>query len=133
MQAAVFDDIPDREEAVMKRKTKVLIGASGLAVALGLSPMVFAQDNSVPSGPIPMGDLSNSAAQPSDSVLMQKIRNALATDPSTSGAGIHVAAKDGMVTLKGEVDSSATKEHAQQVVSQIDGVKSVDNELKTRS
>jgi len=38
-----------------------------------------------------------------------------------------------MVTLKGEVDSSATKERAQQVVSQIDGGRSVDNELKTRS
>ena len=74
----------------MKRKTKVLIGASGLAVALGLSPMVFAQDNSVPSGPIPMGDVSNSAAQQSDSILMQKIKEALATAIRAQAAPVSI-------------------------------------------
>jgi osmotically-inducible protein OsmY len=116
----------------MKRKKKVLIGASILAAALGLSPMVFAQESSLPSGPMSMGD-ATTAAQPSDARLMRKIKAALATDPSTNGARIHVAAKDGLVTLSGDVDSNATREHAQQVVAQINGVKSVDNELKSRS
>ncbi len=35
--------------------------------------------------------------------------------------------------LTGQVDSKATAEHAQQMVAQINGVKSVDNELKTKS
>jgi osmotically-inducible protein OsmY len=44
-----------------------------------------------------------------------------------------VAASNGRVKLSGQVGSKAAAEHAQQVVAQIDGVKSVDNELKTKS
>jgi osmotically-inducible protein OsmY len=64
---------------------------------------------------------------------MQTIRAALANDPGTNEASIYVAAKDGMVTLSGQVDSGGTKRRAQQLVAQIDGVKSVENHLKVRS
>jgi osmotically-inducible protein OsmY len=117
----------------MKSERKTLVGAFTLASALALSPIVFAQENPAPSGPMPMGGAATSTTQPSDSSLMQKVKVALASDPQMKGSTIDVAAANGTVTLSGRVDSKATAEHAQQVVAQIDGVKSVDNELKTKS
>jgi osmotically-inducible protein OsmY len=117
----------------MKSERKTLVGALTLASALALSPIVFAQENPAPSGPMPMGGAAASATQPSDPSLMQKVKAALARDPATKDAAIEVDASNGTVKLTGQVDSKATAEHAQQVVAQIDGVKSVDNELKTKS
>ena len=39
----------------MKSERGTLVGGLTLAAALALSPMVFAQENPVPSGPMPMG------------------------------------------------------------------------------
>jgi hyperosmotically inducible periplasmic protein len=115
----------------MKSVRRTRIGGLTLAAALALSPVVFAQENPAPSGPMPMGGAS--ATQASDPSLMQKAKVALASDPATKDATIEVEASNGTVKLTGQVDSKATAEHAQQVVAQIDGVKSVDNELKTKS
>lgn len=118
----------------MKSIGKIILGASTLGVALALSPMLFAQESSMPPGSMPMGSAAaDSATQPKDSTLTQKVKAALASDPSTSRSRIDVAAKDGVVMLSGEVDSAATKQHAEQVVAQIQGVRGVENELKTKS
>jgi hyperosmotically inducible periplasmic protein len=117
----------------MKSERRTLIGGLTLAAAIALSPLVFAQENPAPSGPMPMAGAGASATQASDPSLMQKAKAALASDPATKDATIEVEASNGMVKLTGQVDSKATAEHAQQVVAQIDGVKSVDNELKTKS
>ena len=117
----------------MKSERGTLVGGLTLAAALALSPMVFAQENPVPSGPMPMGGAAASATQPSDPSLMQKVKAALGSDPATKDATIEVAASNGTVKLSGQVGSKAAAEHAQQGVAQIDGVKSVDNELKTKS
>ena len=117
----------------MKSEHRTLISGLTLTAALALSPLVFAQENPVPSGPMRMGGAAASATEPSDPSLMQKVKAALASDPSTKDATIEIAASNGTVKLTGQVDSKATAERAQQVVAQIDGVKSVDNELKTKS
>ena len=117
----------------MKSERRTLVGGLTLAAALALSPIVFAQENPAPSGPMPMGGAAASVTQPNDPSLMQKVKATLASDPSTKDATIEVAASNGTVKLTGQVDSKATAEHAQQVVAQINGVKSVDNELKTKS
>jgi hyperosmotically inducible protein len=118
----------------MKSERRTLVGGLTLAAALALSPVVFAQENPAPSGPMPMGGAAASVTQPNDDPsLMQKVKATLASDPSTKDATIEVAASNGTVKLTGQVDSKATAEHAQQVVAQINGVKSVDNELKTKS
>ncbi|SRR6266478_212683 len=119
----------------MKSERRTLVGGLTLAAALALSPVVFAQENPAPSGPMPMpmGGAAASVTQPNDPSLMQKVKATLAADPSTKDATIEVAASNGTVKLTGQVDSKATAEHAQQMVAQINGVKSVDNELKTKS
>jgi hyperosmotically inducible protein len=71
-----------------------------------------------------------SAAQPSDASLTTKVKEALKSDQSTMNAKIHVSAKDGVVTLKGKVDSKATASHAEQTAASVAGVKSVNNRLR---
>ena len=62
--------------------------------------------------------------------ITAKAKTALLTDDITKHSTIHVKTNRGVVTLSGEVDSEATAQHAQEVVSQIEGVKEVRNRLK---
>jgi hyperosmotically inducible protein len=62
--------------------------------------------------------------------ITAKAKAALLTDDNTKHSTINVKTKRGVVTLSGKVDSEATAQHAQEVVSQIEGVKEVRNRLK---
>ena len=53
----------------------------------------------------------------------------LATDPDVKGGALDVVVKEGVVTIKGRVDSDKGKERATKLTKKIKGVKSVDNEL----
>jgi hypothetical protein len=123
----------------MKSTTKGLTGVLTLGAALAFSPMLFAQEGLMPPTAEPMnsepaGHVEHpSAIQPSDSVLAQQAKTALTTDPMTSQSSIDVAAKDGIVLLSGKVDSAMTKQHAQQLVAEIEGVRSIRNEIKVKS
>jgi osmotically-inducible protein OsmY len=67
-----------------------------------------------------------------DAATTTKVKEALASDKKTSGAfsAIHVLVSRGVVTLTGDVTSQATAEQAQQVASQVTGVRDVVNDLK---
>jgi len=62
--------------------------------------------------------------------ITAKAKVALLRDAETKHSTIHVKTNRGVVTLSGKVNSEAAAEHAQQVVSQIEGVKEVRNRLK---
>ncbi len=64
-----------------------------------------------------------------DDRISDQIRMKLATDPDVKGGALDVAVKDGVVVLKGRVDSDRGKEKATKLAKKIKGVKSVDNEL----
>jgi hyperosmotically inducible protein len=64
-----------------------------------------------------------------DTAITAKVKTALARDKGVKSSGIHVATTAGVVTLKGHVASPEMAEHAAQVAEQIDGVKSVNNQL----
>jgi hypothetical protein len=120
----------------MKSIRKGITGAVALGAALAFSPMAFAQSNAMPPGPVPPETMPippAGSSQPSDSALTQEVKSALANDPGTYRSNINVAAKDGIVHLHGRVSSMAAKQHAQQVVAEIQGVRSIDNELRVRS
>ena len=120
----------------MKPFQKGISGAFALGAILAFSPMAFAQSSTMPPGPVPPESMpippSDSASHVSDSALTEQVKSALANNPMTSQSNIDVAAKDGIVSLNGKVNSSATKQNAQQVVAQIQGVRSVDNELQIK-
>jgi osmotically-inducible protein OsmY len=62
--------------------------------------------------------------------LTSKIKTALAIDPITKGAKIHVDTESSIVTLSGDVPSTMVIEEAKQVAQSVENVKLVLNNLK---
>jgi hyperosmotically inducible protein len=63
--------------------------------------------------------------------LTTKVKSALASDAGLGTmTSIDVDSKDGVVTLKGKVDSADMKKKAGDIAKKVSGVKSVKNELK---
>jgi len=53
----------------------------------------------------------------------------LASDPVVKGGNIEVDVKDGVVTIKGAVDSDEARHRAEKLAKKVKGVKSVVNQL----
>jgi hyperosmotically inducible periplasmic protein len=63
--------------------------------------------------------------------LTTKVKSALAADVGLKTmTNIDVDSNNGVVTLKGRVDTADQKKQAEKVAKQVDGVKSVKNQLK---
>jgi osmotically-inducible protein OsmY len=69
-----------------------------------------------------------SASSPDDRISDQ-VRMRLATDPDVKGGALDVTVNDGVVTIKGRVDSEKGKNRATKLAKKVKGVKDVDNEL----
>jgi hyperosmotically inducible protein len=68
-----------------------------------------------------------------DSWLTSKTKIALFADDRVKGSEVKVETKDGVVHLRGKVDSAEAKAAADSVAKGIDGVKSVKNDLQVVS
>lgn len=69
----------------------------------------------------------------SDATLTTKVHTALANDVGMRTMySINVDSDNGVVTLKGKVDSEATKQRAADVAKKVSGVQSVKNELQVK-
>lgn len=68
----------------------------------------------------------------SDSWMAFKIRSRLLMKANVSSADTKVVAKDGMVTLTGTADSLAQKELTAVYAREIDGVRTVDNQIEVK-
>jgi hyperosmotically inducible periplasmic protein len=66
----------------------------------------------------------------SDAWIAFKIRSMLLVKPHVSSSGTHVDVKDGVVTLSGAADSVAQKELTETYVKDIEGVRSVTNDIQ---
>jgi hyperosmotically inducible periplasmic protein len=67
----------------------------------------------------------------SSAALTTKVKTALASDAGMKTmTSIDVDSNNGVVTLKGKVDSADMKKKAGEIAKKVDGVKSVKNELK---
>ncbi len=69
------------------------------------------------------------AAERSDTWISMKVKSALLYRRSVSGLDTEVFVKDGIVTLKGEASNTAQRDLTTQYAQDIDGVKSVNNEM----
>src|SRR6185369_11097891 len=67
-----------------------------------------------------------------DSVITSKVKAKLFEDPATRGFGINVTTVDGTVYLTGLVESREEKTRAEDLAEQVNGVKTVKNELTTK-
>lgn len=64
-----------------------------------------------------------------DDRISDQVRMRLATDADVKGGALDVTVKDGVVTIKGRVDTDKGKEKATKLAKKVKGVKQVDNEL----
>jgi hyperosmotically inducible protein len=69
------------------------------------------------------------AAANSDDRISDQVRMRLATDPDVKGGALDVTVRDGLVTIKGRVDTEKGRDRATKLAKKVKGVKDVDNEL----
>jgi hyperosmotically inducible protein len=104
------------EEIMTRNYASVLVAAAVLALSAGTA----AADEA--------GTVKSD--QPvKDSYITSKVKAELAKDKGTKARDIHVATKDGVVSLTGLVSSTAEKELASQDAKKIKGVLDVHNDL----
>ncbi|MCL5676936.1 MAG: BON domain-containing protein [Firmicutes bacterium] len=76
-------------------------------------------------------DIRLDAGAPNDVAVVNAVEQAL-TEAGLDAAHIDTMAEDNQVTLRGWVDHAGQKSRAEQVVSELDGVRAVENELGLR-
>jgi osmotically-inducible protein OsmY len=64
-----------------------------------------------------------------DDRISDQVRMRLATDADVKGGALDVVVKDGVVTIKGRVDTEKGKNRATKLAKKVKGVKDVDNQL----
>jgi osmotically-inducible protein OsmY len=67
-----------------------------------------------------------------DSVITTKVKAALLADPEVKGTDINVETQQGVVQLSGAVDNKAQASKAVSLAKNVDGVKSVNNQLNVK-
>jgi len=77
-----------------------------------------------------VNDVSVTPVRRSDAELQRDVEWALINDPATDSYEVAVDAKDGLVTLKGQVDSWQEKQLVERVVEGVRGVKEIRNRIE---
>jgi len=113
---------------------KTLIAA---AIATAFAFPAYAQqksDSKLPSAEERAKNRETVSKGASNAALTTKVKSALASDAGAKTlAKINVDSNQGVVTLKGKVDSADLKKKAEEIAKKVDGVKSVKNELRVEA
>ncbi|MGH9671558.1 MAG: BON domain-containing protein [Bryobacteraceae bacterium] len=67
---------------------------------------------------------------PSDNYIYDQVRIRLSADVEVKGANLAIAVKEGVVTIKGFVETDKARQKAEKIAKKVKGVRSVVNELK---
>lgn len=103
---------------------KALITVLALIIALGLFAYFTATGRSL------LGRAWGESQSAEDIALTNKVKSAFSLSKRLSAYEINIAAKDGVVTLTGQAPTDVDRELAGNVVKDIPGVKSVDNQIQ---
>ncbi|HYM04122.1 MAG TPA: BON domain-containing protein [Stellaceae bacterium] len=76
--------------------------------------------------------LSFADKQPSDDSIYDNVKRKLANDPDVKGGGLELDVKEGVVTLRGKVETDKQRQKAEKLAKKINGVKKVINEITLR-
>jgi len=66
----------------------------------------------------------------SDDSIHDLVKRKLANDPDVKGGALDIDVKDGVVTLRGKVETDKLKQKAERLAKKITGVKKVVNEIQ---
>jgi hyperosmotically inducible periplasmic protein len=119
--------------------TRLLVSALLLSLAACSEDAPPAKPAATPAAPAPQAEAPKPAAEAKapeapkpdpNKELAQRVKQALEGEAKVQAAGIDVTAAEGRVTLWGTTATAGERNRAGQVASKVDGVKSVDNQLK---
>jgi hyperosmotically inducible periplasmic protein len=102
-----------------------------IGVATGLALCLVASAATTDTGPTAHSDSVGAAI--SDSAITTKVKANYLGDDRLKGSHIKVTTTNGVVTLTGSATGSASKAAAEDLAKNVDGVKSVDDELTSSS
>ena len=68
-----------------------------------------------------------------DSAITAKVKGKMMADKNIDASKIHVETQDGQVMLSGRVETGAEKARAVEIARSVDGVKQVENDIKSPS
>src|SRR6266498_1587189 len=66
----------------------------------------------------------------SDDSIYDHVKRRLANDPDVKGGALGIDVKQGVVTLRGSVETEKQKQKAEKLAKKVNGVKQVINEIK---
>ncbi len=112
----------------MNVKTRNTLSPILLAAALGVG-MPMAAMAAEPQDMSEKSTMERAGDYVADSALTTKVKTALLAEDDLSALDISVETHQGVVTLTGAVESDAQIELAERVVTDLDGVKDVNNRL----
>lgn len=77
--------------------------------------------------------VANAAVATDDAAVTTKVKTALLTESGLRSLDIHVDTREGVVTMSGTADSELTRNRAKEVALGVAGVKSVVDQMNTKS
>lgn len=87
----------------------------------------------MPENPVPASESSKSAgAVIDDTVITTKVKTALLADSDIKGLDVNVDTAQGVVTLNGAVNNQTQIDRAAKIAGEVEGVKSVVNNLSIK-
>ena len=110
------------------RRTSIshALPVAGLVVGMGTG----AANAAAADTPSPQPHSDGLAATVADTAITAQVKAKLMGRESLNKSDIHVTTTNGVVTLEGSVGSSNAKSAAEEAAKSVDGVKSVDNNLR---
>lgn len=112
---------------------KWLIGAAAVAAMFGLSGCAAVLIGSAGAGGYYVGKDKRSASRiADDSAITTAVKSKLVASRDVKALDVNVDTYEGVVTLRGEVQTAGQRTAAQRIASASKGVKGVKNELRVR-
>jgi hyperosmotically inducible protein len=116
-------DTPSRPAQFRRALTTI-----GVAAGLGLC---LVANSATADTAAPTAHSDSAGAAISDTAITTKVKSTFLGDDRLKGSHIHVTTTNGVVTLRGSALSADAKAAAEELAHNVDGVKSIDDELTT--
>jgi len=112
--------------------TALAIGAvlSGSTPAQPASHSPFADSHATPAASNRGARFCFADKHLSDDSIHDVVKRKLANDPDVKGGALEIEVKDGVVTLRGKVETDKLKQKAERLAKKVPGVKKVVNEIR---
>ncbi len=123
------------EDPRIDRNELTVIAEDGVVTLVGTVPTISAKRAAASDARNTVGvwrvknDIMVNPIEITDDVLEQEVSEAIARDPYLESFDIEPNAENGVVTLRGEVDTLFEKAHSDDIVADVSGVLMVDNNL----